>query len=70
MDLQEIHQIYNGFEVKDMPRQEFVKKIQDLTSQSGVQRDLGLIMSQKQTQAVKVAKEKERIDRAIENGRR
>lgn len=70
MNLQEINQIYNGFEIKDMPRNEFVKKVQELTSQSGVQRDLGVIMSTKQTQAITVAREKQKIDRAIENDRR
>lgn len=69
MPIQEINQIYNELEVKDMPRQAFVKKMQDLTSQTGVQRDLGKIMAGKQTAAITAAKEKQRIDRAIENNR-
>lgn len=68
MPLQEIHKIYNGLEVKDMPRHEFVKKVQDLTNQSGIQRDLGVIMGTKQTQAITAMREKQKIDRAIENG--
>lgn len=65
MNLQEINQIYNGFEVKDMPRHEFVKKMQDLTNPAGVRTDLGRIMAKKQTAAIK----KQEIDRAIiENG--
>jgi hypothetical protein len=64
MNPQEINQIYNQLEVKDMPRQVFVKKVQELTSQSGVQRDLGTIMAGKRM----VAKRKQKIDRAIENG--
>lgn len=65
MDLREINQIYNGFEVKDMSRQEFVKKVQDLTNPAGVQTDLGKIMAKKQTAAIK----KQEIDRAIENAK-
>lgn len=67
MNLQEINQIYNKFspEQRDMPRQAFVKKVQDLTSQSGVQRDLGKIMAGKRM----VAKRKQVIDRAIANAR-
>lgn len=65
MPIREINQIYNQLEVKDMPRHEFVKQVQDLTSQSGVQRDLGVIMGMKQTAAIGKLK----IDRAIENGR-
>lgn len=71
MDLQEIHKIYNEFssEQRDMPRQTFVKKMQDLTSQAGVQRDLEKIVAQEQTAAITAAREKQRIDRAIiENG--
>lgn len=64
MNLQEINKIYDGFEKKDMPRQEFVKRVQDLTSQAGVNRDLGKIMAAKQTEAI----QKQKIDRAIENG--
>lgn len=63
MDLQEINKIYNRFEKKDMPRHEFVKQVQNLTSQSGVQRDLGKIMAGKRM----VARRKQKIDRAIEN---
>lgn len=63
MPLQEIHQMYNQTN-KDMPRHEFIKEVQRLTSQSGVQRDLGKIMAMKQTAAVR----KREIDRAIENG--
>lgn len=65
MNLQEIHQIYNGFEVKDMPRHEFVKKMQQLTNPAGMQQDLGRIMAGKQTVAIK----KQEIDRVIENDR-
>ena len=65
MNLQEINQIYNGLEVKDIPRHEFVKQVQDLINQSGVQRDLGKIMAGKRM----VAKRKQKIDMAIaENG--
>lgn len=63
MNLQEINQIYNGFEVKDMPRHIFVQKMQDLTSQTGVQRDLGKIMDAKRAEA----RNRMNIDRAIEN---
>lgn len=63
MNLQEIHKIYSGLETKDMPREEFVKQVQDLTSQAGINRDLQGIMAQKQTQAI----QKQKIDRAIEN---
>ncbi|GAG88005.1 unnamed protein product [marine sediment metagenome] len=63
MNLREIHKIYNGLENKDMPREEFVKQVQDLTSQAGVNRDLGRIIAAKQTQAIR----KQEIDRAIEN---
>lgn len=68
MNLREINQIYNGFpaEGRDMPREEFVKQVQNLTSQAGINRDLRGIMAGKQTQAV----QKQKIDRAIiENGR-
>lgn len=65
MDLREIHQIYNKLEVKDMPRHEFVKQMQDLTSQSGVQRDLGKIMARKRAES----RNRMNIDRAVENGR-
>lgn len=64
MNPQEIHQIYNDLEVKDMSRHEFIKKVQDLTSQTGVQKDLGNILGMKQTVAV----QKQKIDRAIKNG--
>lgn len=65
MPLQEIHQVYNALKIKDMPREAFVKQVQDLTSQSGVQRDLGVIMGRKRAEA----RNKMNIDRAIENGR-
>jgi len=61
MNLQEINAIYNGLETKDMPRQEFVKKVQNLTDPAGMQRDLGVIMGMKQTAMVK----KQEIDRAV-----
>lgn len=69
MNLQEINRIYNGLEVKDIPRNQFIKQVQELTSQAGVQRDLGKIMAQKQTAAITAAREKQRIDKAIENAR-
>ena len=65
MITQEINQIYDQFEKKDMPRHEFVKKVQELTSQTGVQRDLDKIMSTKQAEAI----QKQRIDRAVQNAR-
>ena len=67
MNLREINQIYNGFpaEGRDMPREEFVKQVQNLTSQAGINKDLGRIMAGKQTQAA----QKLKIDKAIkENG--
>lgn len=63
MDLREIHQIYNQLEIKDMPRHEFVKQVQDLTSQSGVQRDLGVIMARKRAES----RNRMNVNRAIEN---
>lgn len=65
MNIQEIHKIYNGFEIKDMPRHEFVKQMQNLTSQSGVQQDLKKIMDRKRTESRK----RMEIDRAIEDAR-
>ena len=65
MNLQEINQIYNELETKDMPRQEFVKKVQELTGQAGVQRDLGKIIGMKQSAAMR----KQRVDRAMQNAR-
>lgn len=67
LSIQEINRMYDQFEVKDMPRQQFIKQVQDLTSQSGIQRDLEIIMNVKQTQAITAAREKQKIDRAIGN---
>ena len=63
LSIQEINRIYNGFEVKDMPRQQFVKEMQRLTNPAGVQTDFGRIMAKKQTAAIK----KQEIDRTLEN---
>jgi len=64
MDLREINQMYNQTN-KDMPRHEFVKKVQDLTNPTEVQKDLGRIMAAKRTEA----RNQMNVDRAIENAR-
>lgn len=61
MNLREINQIYNSFEVKDMPRHEFVKKMQEITNPTEAQKDLGRIMTAKRMEARK----RMEIDRAI-----
>lgn len=63
MPLQEIHQMYNQTN-KDMPRHEFVKEIQRLTSPTGMQRDLGRIMMRKRMES----RNRMNINRVIENG--
>lgn len=69
MNPREINEIYNGFEIKDMSRQEFVKRMQAATSVSGMQQDLGRIVARKQTQTIMAAREKQRIDEAMKNGK-
>ncbi len=60
--LHEINKMYDEIENKDMPRQEFVKRMQALTSQAGVDRDLGKILAAKR----KAANEKRIINTALE----
>lgn len=71
MNLQEINQIYDGFpsEGRDISREDFVKEMQRLTNQVGINRDLRRIMARKQTQSITAAKKKQEIDKAIENVR-
>ena len=64
LSIQEINQTYDQTN-KDMPRQAFIKKMQDLMSQAGVQRDLEKIVAQEQAAAITAARERQKIDRAI-----
>lgn len=68
VNLQEINQVYNQTN-GDMSRDEFVKEMQRMTSPAEAQKDLGKIVAGKQTAAITAAREKQRIDRAIENAR-
>ena len=46
MRVEEINKIYNGFspEQRDMPREEFVKEMQEITSSKAMQSDLTKVM--------------------------
>lgn len=66
MPLQRINQIYNSFpEGQTMPRHEFIKEMQRLTSQNETNKDLQKIMARKRMATQK----KQEINGAIENAR-
>lgn len=48
ISVEEAGKIYDGLEVKDLPRHEFIGKLRGLTHQGNMQRDLRGIINHKQ----------------------
>lgn len=68
MSIKEAGEIYDGLEVKDMPRTEFISKVRGLTNQGNMQRDLKAIINQKQetrTRQALAAARARKIEEAI-----
>lgn len=70
LSMQEANVMYNSFpEGQTMSRQEFVKEVQQLTDSRRAHQDLQKIMVMKQTRAITEARNRQRIDGAMKDGR-